>query len=109
MLRRLLAPPVFEGDEEKTRIASLLNTIILVQFFMPVILIANVFRIPNNRFIMLPIVAGFVVALLTMFYFMRRGYVHQVSIGVVVFLLMVAVLFGFLNGGQPRPVIIYYP
>lgn len=109
MLRRLLAPPVFEGDEEKTRIARLLNSIILVQLFMPVILIANIFRIPNNRFLMLPVVAVFVVALLTMLFLMRRGYVRQVSIGVVGFLLMVAVLFGFLNGGQPRPVIIYYP
>ena len=109
MFRKLLAPPVFEGDEEKTRIARLLNTIILVQFFIPVILVANIFRIPNNRFLMFPILATFVVALLTMLYFMHRGYVRQVSISVVAFLLLVAAVFGFLNGGQPRPVIIYYP
>jgi GAF domain-containing protein len=109
MFRKLLAPPVFEGDEEKTRIASLLHTIILVQFFIPVILFANIFRLPNNRFLMLPVAVGFIAALLAMFYFMRRGYVRRVSISVVVFLLIVAALFGFLNGGQPRPVIIYYP
>ena len=28
-VRRLLAPPVFEDDEEKTRTAGLLNTILL--------------------------------------------------------------------------------
>jgi uncharacterized membrane protein len=30
LIRRWVSPPVFEGDEEKTRIAALLNVILLV-------------------------------------------------------------------------------
>ncbi len=109
MLKRFLAPPVFAGDEEKTRIASHLNTIILIQFFVPILLVINVLRIPNNRALLIPVFLTFVLALSAMLYFMRRGYVSQVSIAAVAFLLMVATLVGSLNGGQPRPMIVYYP
>jgi GAF domain-containing protein len=109
MIRRLFAPPVFAGDEEKTRLASLLNTIILIQFFIPLILVANVVRIPNNRVILLPVLLVFIIPLVLLLFFMRRGYVRSVSITLIVFLTTVAVLFGYLNGGQPRAVVIYYP
>jgi len=109
MIKKFLAAPVFEGDEEKTRIAGLLNTIILIQFFIPLILVVNVARIPNSRIIFLPIVLIFTIPLILMLLFMRRGYIQQVSVALVAFLLFIAVLFGILNAGQPRPVIIYYP
>ena len=109
MHKQLLAPPIFVGDEEKTRIAGLLNTIILIQYFIPVILIVNILRIPNNRFVFLPLLLSFIVPLTLMLYFTRRGYIRQVSVALVAFLLIIAALFGILNAGQPRPVIIYYP
>jgi len=37
-LRQLLAPPVFEGDEEKTRAANLLNVILLATFLLAALL-----------------------------------------------------------------------
>src|SRR6266498_1288873 len=109
MIKKFLAAPVFEGDEEKTRIAGLLNTIILIQFFIPLILVVNVARIPNSRIIFLPILLIFTIPLILMLLFMRRGYIQQISVALVAFLLFIAVLFGILNAGQPRPVIIYYP
>ena len=109
MFRKLLAPPVFEGDEEKTRIASLLNTIILIQFFIPALMLLNALRIPNNRALVWPVMTLFALSLLGMLYFMRRGHVRAVSTALLVFLLIVAAALGILNGGQPRPVIIYYP
>jgi GAF domain-containing protein len=109
MIKRLFRPPVFAGDEEKTRLAGLLNTIILIQFFVPFILLVNAVRIPNNRVVLLPILLAFTLPLVLMLFFMRRGYVRPVSITVIVFLTTVAVLFGYLNGGQTRAVVIYYP
>ena len=35
--RRWIAPPVFEGDEEKTRVASLLNVISFIIFGLVII------------------------------------------------------------------------
>lgn len=109
MLKRLFAPPVFDGDEEKTRLAGLLNTIILIQFFIPVILLVNAVRLTNNRVVLLPVLLAFILPLLLMLFFMRRGYIRPVSIAFIVFLTAVAVLFGYVNGGEPRAVVIYYP
>lgn len=108
-MRRLFAPPIFDGDEEKTRLAGLLNTIILIQFFVPIILLINVVRIPNNRIVLLPVVLAFILPLLLMLFFMRRGHIRAVSIALLVFLTIVAVVLGYLNGGQIRAVVIYYP
>lgn len=108
-MRWLFAPPIFDGDEEKTRLAGLLNTIILIQFFVPIILLINVVRIPNNRIVLLPVVLAFILPLLLMLFFMRRGHIRAVSIALLVFLTIVAVVLGYLNGGQIRAVVIYYP
>jgi GAF domain-containing protein len=108
-MKWLFAPPVFEGDEEKTRLASLLNTIILIQFVIPFILVVNAVRLPNNRVVLLPIILAFTIPLILMLFFTRHGYVRPVSIVFLVFLSIIAALFGYLNGGQPRAVVIYYP
>lgn len=109
MMKRLFAPPIFVGDEEKTRLADLLNTIILIQFFIPVILLINAVRLPNNQVILVPVLFAFILPLLLMLFFMRRGYIRPVSIAFIAFLTAVAVCFGYLNGGEPRAVVIYYP
>lgn len=109
MMKRLFAPPIFAGDEEKTRLADLLNTIILIQFFIPVILLINAVRLPNNQVILMPVLLVFILPLLLMLFFMRRGYIRPVSITFIAFLIAVAVCFGYLNGGESRAVVIYYP
>ncbi len=109
MMKRLFAPPIFAGDEEKTRLADLLNTIILIQFFIPVILLINAVRLPNNQVILVPVLLAFILPLLLMLFFMRRGYIRPVSIAFIAFLTAIAVCFGYLNGGEPRAVVIYYP
>jgi GAF domain-containing protein len=108
MIRRLLAPPIFEGDEEKTRIAGLLNTIILTQFFVTVIPAINLIFAPaEGPFFLIPIV--FIVPLVVMIVFMHRGHIRAVSIALIAFLLMVAALLGVASGGKPLVVITYYP
>jgi GAF domain-containing protein len=108
MIRRLLAPPVFEGDEEKTRIASLLNTILLTQFLVTVIPAVNlVFAPAEGPFFLIPI--AFILPLVAMIIFMHRGHIRAVSIALIIFLLMIAALLGVFSGGKPQVVITYYP
>ena len=45
-IRRVLAPPVFEGDEEKTRNAALLNILLLV--ILGAIIVASYFQIADS-------------------------------------------------------------
>ena len=108
MIRRLFAPPIFEGDEEKTRIAGLLNTILLTQFLVTVIPAINLIFAPaEGPFFIIPVV--FIAPLVVMIIFMHRGHIHSVSIALIVFLLVVAALLGVLSGGKPLVVITYYP
>jgi GAF domain-containing protein len=44
-----------------------------------------------------------------MLYFMRRGFVRPVSIGLVVFLLITASCLGVLSGGKSQIIVTYYP
>jgi len=96
-LRQWLSPPVFEGDEDKTRIAALLNTILWI-----CILAASLYGIvapidPQMRSRRLFIIIPFVIALLVIKQLMNRGYVRFTENFVVFFIwltLTSAMLFG---------------
>ena len=109
MRKSFFAAPVFVEDEEKTRIAGLLNVILFSLFFIPLAMVINAIRIPENRFLVIPVLSVFVVPVLALLYFMRRGYVHAVSNMTVIFLLVLGIFLGYLNGGQPRPAVVFYP
>ena len=109
MRKSFFAAPVFVEDEEKTRIAGLLNVILFSVFFIPLAMVINAIRIPENRFLVVPVLSIFIVPVVAMIYFMRRGYIHAVSNATVVFLLVLGVFLGYLNGGQPRPAVVFYP
>jgi PAS domain S-box-containing protein len=109
MLKRLLTPPIFPGDEEQTRIASLLNEVLLFLFLTPLVLVINAVRIPANRPILATICMILTGSLFTMMYFMRHGYVRVTSRILTAFLLILVTIINILNGGQARPVTIYYP
>ena len=108
MLKRYLTPPIFEGDEEKTRIAGLLNIILLFQLFVTVVPAVNLILTPDNGLFSL-IPWGFIAPLLIMYFGMRSGYVRPASVALIVYLLMIAVLFGIFSGGKPLVIIMYYP
>jgi signal transduction histidine kinase len=107
-LSKLLAPPVFEGDEEKTRVASLLNTVLLFLFATPFLLIINAIFIPANRPLALPVTAFMFVVLIAMSYFVRRGYVQAMSAVALGFLFVVVGYLSYLNGGEARPLNVFY-
>ena len=108
-LSRYLAAPVFAEDEEKTRVAGLLNIILLSLFFIPLAIIFNAIRIPANRSVLILGLMIFILPVIAMIYYMRRGRVNLVSNGVVLFLLLLSVFLGYLNGGQPRPALVFFP
>ena len=109
MLKRIFGPPVFEGDEEKTRIAGLLNTILFTQFFVTVIPAINLIFVPNDSRYVSFIPLAFILPLVAMFILMRRGHVRGVSIALVVFLLIISALLGIGSGGKPLMIVTYYP
>src|SRR5258706_14737934 len=96
---KLLAPPVFEGDEEKTRVAGLLNTVLLFLFATPLLLIINAIFIPANRPVALPATVVMFVVLVVMTYIVRRGYVRAMSPVAMRFLFVVIVYRTYLNAG----------
>jgi len=99
-IRRLLAPPVFAGDEEKTRVAALLNAILWT--FVAVCITAALFFIflPNPE-LSLPLIAVFVLGNVGLLWLMRRGYLFAASLLFLVgiWTLMAAVCV-FLGGTQ---------
>lgn len=112
MLNSLLnyfAAPTFPEDEEKTRLAGLLNVILLSLFFIPLAIIFNAVRIPANRPVLVLALLLFVVPVVAMLRSLRHGQVRPVSFLVVTFLLLLGVVLGILNGGQPRPAFVFFP
>jgi signal transduction histidine kinase len=96
--RKALSPPVFPGDEEKTRVAGMLNTILWI-----VLLMVVAFMIP--AFIIAPefhrIVVGFVLVLVAvgMQVTMRRGHVRSAAIVLSLVLFIVISIGTYLSGG----------
>lgn len=107
-IRKLLTPPIFAGDEEKTRIAGLLHTVLAVLFATPLILIFNALLVPGNRLISLPVIGILTPTLVALVYFMRRGYVRSVSFITVTLLLTLIGTLAYLSGGQDRPLNIFF-
>lgn len=99
-IRKLLAPPVFEEDEEKTRVARLLNSILLV-----VILLVMAFSIP--ALVMTPalgrILLELILALVTLgiLFLMHRGQVNLAAY-IFSFILWAAVTYGTYQVGGFR-------
>ncbi len=99
-IRRLLTPPVFAGDEEKTRAAALLNAILWI-FTAICGAAALLFLFLPNPELSLPLVGGFLLGNAGLLWLMRRGYVAVASLMFLIsfWLLMTAVCI-FLGGTQ---------
>lgn len=80
-LRNLFVPPVFEGDEEKTRVAGLLNSILLFVIISTSLALPLLvgFTEPGNRLPLAILILVFVLVDLAAFLLMRRGLVTAAS------------------------------
>lgn len=90
--RQWISPPVFEGDEEKTRIAGLLNAITFIIFGL-VLLYTAITLITSADVVGLVVEGSMIVVALTLRGLMRRGRVRLA--GIILSLL----LWGFISVG----------
>jgi GAF domain-containing protein len=100
-IRRFFVPPVFPDDEEKTRAAELLNTVLIaLNLLLIVAFIALIFG-GTGRFQVFVVVgvSAFVLGLLQIP--MRRGNVKEVSY-LTVFIFTGVLTFAIVNGGTIR-------
>jgi GAF domain-containing protein len=99
MLKRFLAPPIFKNDIEKTRVAGLLNVVLL--FLLGTILFVGPVSIALSPAVdRLTFSIQFFLGLpfLIIFYIlMKRGYVQAASIGLIVFITTLLLILSFLE------------
>lgn len=104
-ISKLLAPPVFEGDENKTRAAKFLNTVLWTMEIGMCLSIPLAFFAPVGTMTSrLSIIASIIVLTMVMLLLMRRGHVKLVSVATVFSVWAVtnlAILFG---GGGVRSI-----
>ena len=107
-IRRLLAAPVFEGDDDKTRVASLLNILLLATLATSFV-VGLIAPLPFAQPSIAVGVAGLIFLLsLSSLVMMRFGFVRAAS---VLFLTGLWILFGvlmLLSGGVNSPFVMTY-
>lgn len=97
-LRDFLSPPVFPDDEEKTRIASFLNTILLIVLMMVVAFASLTFFITLS-FRRILIELFLIMVSLFILFLMRRGSVRLASVIFSSALLIIISIGTYLSGG----------
>lgn len=97
-IRKFLSPPVFPEDEEKTRVASFLNTILLIVLLI-VVLFATLTFIITLNFVRILIELFIVLMSLGILFLMRRGRVRLAGIIFSSALLIIVSIGTYLSGG----------
>ena len=99
MLKSFLAPPIFKDDIEKTRVAGLLNAVLLfllgtIFFVGPVSIAlspaADRITFAIQFFLGLPF-------LIIFYILMKRGYVQAASVGLIAFITSLLLILSFLE------------
>src|SRR5512137_175916 len=88
-IRRYIAPPVFEGDEEKTRKARYLNTIllasiVLVTLFLPIVVGSDYQSLQTWFGPSTAVIIFLLAVMIGLFIWMRFGFITQASFTLVV-------------------------
>ena len=81
LLQGWLAPPVFPGDEEKTRIANLLNTLIITLFISLSLLVPSILIDGNIPLTTLLIDIAMIGITVQFYYWLRRGHIYATGSG----------------------------
>ncbi len=99
-MKRFLSPPVFAGDEEKTRIAALLNAILWIFVFICIAAGLFFLFLPNPE-LSLPLVGTFLLVNAALLWMMRRGHVSAASLWFLIgFWILMTSVCVFLGGTQ---------
>ena len=106
-LRAFFNPPVFEGDEEKTRTAELVNTILVS--LTGVLALALIGVLAGSRLIQIIIPLIVMIALLlTLQIPLRRGYVKPVAASIVVLLTVLMAVVLAIGGTVRAPAVMVF-
>ena len=107
LLKKILSPPIFKDDENKTIAAELLNLVLLALYpLLALILIGLV--VGNAPIAMVLIVLGLLVIFLALQVPMRRGFVKQASITLVVLITIALTIVIAVEGTVRVPSISFY-
>ncbi len=107
-IHKLLAPPVFAGDEEKTRVASLLNGILLITIGMMLVIIIALLLTEPTPVVLLMNLSVLVVPL-SLEFVMRRGYVKEAAtLFIIVIWLFISAITYFADGLSPSIITSYF-
>ncbi|GEM_PF-2665062 len=98
-IRWLLAPPVFEGDEDKTRMAMLLNTILFLLLARALLFRGLSFFEDATQAPRPGLFVPLTVLLTGMIFLMRRGYVQMASVITVIGFWLSLSVIAVINGG----------
>ncbi|MBN1934461.1 MAG: GAF domain-containing protein [Anaerolineae bacterium] len=96
---QFLAPPVFEGDEDKTQAANLANTIVLATIVTITLASVLVVVTLRNYLLMGLVFVSMTLPLTIALLMMRRGYVRAAALLTTIMLWLVLVVMGFFIGG----------
>ncbi len=104
LLKQILTPPVFEGDEDKTRIARTLNTVLWIA--LAIVLTSSLLLLGAKDILAsLPVIGSLVLVILGSLILMRRGRI-QLAGGLFSFsLLVIATTLPILSGGVSSPIV----
>jgi putative methionine-R-sulfoxide reductase with GAF domain len=100
MLRSFFAPPVFEGDTEKTQAAKLLYQIVMVIWVLP-ILLTIMFLAGRSEVVPPALIIS--ITLLTLMVFTRLGWIASASTIITGMIFLVFVYADFQNVGNIQP------
>lgn len=102
-------PPIFEGEEEKTRVAGLLSRILLFTWAVPVlIIIVSVLRSSTNNLTFLVLAPIITAAIVVTTFTNRQGRVRAASMIFMTIIIAAATYNNALGGGELRAAIIIY-
>ncbi len=107
-IRRWIAPPAFEGDEDKTRAAALLNIILWIT--IAATLLYNVFAPidPSREPLRLAIAVPFILMLLAFKQLVNQGYVRTIGTLIVFALWLLVTIAMILNPKENNPAFMAY-
>jgi GAF domain-containing protein len=95
---KFFSPPTFPGDEEKTRAAELVNTILITLLTVTLLTLVVLPQSGAVQFSVYIAIVVYVVFLVSLFIPLRRGYVR--SVGVTIILLFTSLItFAIFSGG----------
>jgi putative methionine-R-sulfoxide reductase with GAF domain len=102
-LKTFFKPPVFEGDEEKTRDAKLLHQIVIASWSLPLLAVIGGILNPSISNFVTP--AGIILAV-TLAIIMVLNHAGKAQLGSTILVGMIFIVFAAINfssAGEPRP------